>query len=73
MGSLERPKNNHFERKMRDGKKVKKKNVKGIASEGHAMAGKEGLGWMGQARSSTPSPMGMGGRIVYALCIPPRP
>ena len=25
-----------------------------MASEGHAMAGKEGLGWMGQDKFSTP-------------------
>ena len=50
-------------------KKVEKKRVKGIASEGYAMAGKEGFGkdkWVGQAKFNTPRPMGMGGRIVYA-------
>ena len=32
------------------------------ASEGYAMAGKEGLGWMGQALSSTPSLIPRDGR-----------
>ena len=45
-----------------DEKKVEKKRVKLIASEGYAMAGKEGLGWMGQARFSTPSLIPRDGR-----------
>ena len=38
-----------------DEKKVEKKRVKPIASAGDADPGKEGLGWMGKAKSSTPS------------------
>ena len=48
LGSLEKPKKRRFERKMGDEKKVVKKVVRMLASAGHAMAGKEGLGgWMG--------------------------
>ena len=45
------------------------------ASAGDADPGKEGLGgWGGRARSNTPSLIRwMGGRIVYASRIPPRP
>ena len=42
-----------------------------IASAGDAEGGKEGSGWMGQARSSMPRPMGMGGRIEPAEPEPP--
>ena len=65
-----------LEGKFGDEKKVEKKRVKGIASEGYAMAGREGFGkgkWVGRAKFNTPRPMGMGGRIVYASRIPPRP
>ena len=43
--------------------------VKAQASEGHAMAGREGFGkgkWVGQARSNTPGPMGWAGGL-FAL------
>ena len=43
-GSLGEPKNRHFERKLKVRKKVEKKRPEGIASEGDAMAGKEGFG-----------------------------
>ena len=48
-----------LEGKFGDEKKVEKKTAKAIASEGHAMAGREGFGkgkWVGQARSNTPGP-----------------
>ena len=51
-----------LEGKFGDEKKIEKKKVKLIASEGYAMAGKEGLGWMGQALSSTPSLIPRDGR-----------
>ena len=50
-------------------KKVEKKTATAIASEGHAMAGREGFGkgkWVGQARSNTPGPMGWAGGL-FAL------
>ena len=73
MGCLERSKNRHFERKMRDRKKVKKKVVKVIASAGDAEGGKEGLGgWDGQD-SARHGPGRLGGRIVCASRHPPRP
>ena len=65
-----------LEGKFGDEKKVEKRRVKEMASEGHAMAGREGFGkgkWVGRAKFGTPRPMGMGGRIVYASRIPPRP
>ena len=55
-----------LEGKFGDEKKVEKKRVKPIASEGHAMAGREGFGkgkWVGQARSNTPGPMGWAGGL----------
>ena len=80
-GSLGEPRNRHFERKLKVRKKVEKKRAEAIASEGDAMAGKEGFGkdmeWKlgrdGQG-SSTPSLiLRMGGRIVCASRHPPRP
>ena len=46
-GPLERPWEGCWEEKLETQKKIKKKRVKLLASEGHAMAGKEGLGWIG--------------------------
>ena len=64
-----------LERKIGDQKKVEKKRVEGMASEGYARAGREGFGiGTGQASFGTPSLiLRMGGRIVYASRIPPRP
>ena len=61
-GSLERPKKRRFERKMGDGKKVEKKVVKALASEGHAMAGKEGLDGWDRTCEHAFAPPGAGGR-----------
>ena len=41
---------------MKDRKKIKKTVVKGIASEGHAKGGKEGLGGWDRQRFGTPRP-----------------
>ena len=61
-GSLEEPKNRHFERKLKVRKKVKKKVVKLIASAGDAEGGKEGLdGWTGKD-SARPWPIRGDGR-----------
>ena len=57
----------------RRAKKTKKRSTSRLASEGYADPGKEGLGgWVGQARSSTPSLiLRMGGRIEPAEPEPP--
>ena len=80
-GSLGEPRNRHFERKFGKEKKVEKKRAEVIASEGDAMAGKEGFGkdmegkWVGNEQgSSTPALiLRMGGRIVCASRHPQRP
>ena len=54
-GPLERPWEGFSEENVETEKKVEKKRVKPIASEGDADPGKEGLGWMGQALFDTPS------------------
>ena len=67
--------------KFEEEKKVEKKRAKAHASEGPAVAGKEGFGkdmdgkWVGNGQgSSTPSLiLRMGGRIVCASRHPPRP
>ena len=58
---------------MRDGKKVKKKVVKPIASAGDAEGGKEGLGGWDRQDPARHGPGELGGRIVCALRHPPRP
>ena len=80
LGSPENPRKSHFERKMVNAKIVQKNVEKLIASavprRETRTPDKEGFGRIipGRQRSSTPSLiLRMGGRIVYASRIPPRP
>ena len=57
---------------MRDGKKIKKKVVKAIASAGDAEGGKEGLGGWDRPDLARHGPGRLGGRIVCASRHPPR-
>ena len=60
--------------KFRGEKHDEKKVEKVVASAGYAYPGKEGFREESYAWSSTPSLiLRMGGRIVYASRIPPRP
>ena len=59
----------NFGPKKRKQKKHEKKQVKAVASAGHADPGKEGFGREGQARSGTPQPTlkGWAGKLTFYI------